>query len=72
MKLEDRIAELERENRELRSRLEPDRQKIWVLVCRGAMGDLSATVFTDPKDPCIELHSNSAGPGNSVIIHASI
>jgi len=69
---EDRIAELELENAELRSKLEPDRQKIWVLAYRNSLGDLLAEVFTQPNDPILKLRQDEAGYENSVIIHASL
>ena len=71
-KLADRITDLERENSELRAKLGPQRQKIWVLVQRSSLGDLTADVFTDPNDPIIEILKLEAGPNNYVEIHASI
>lgn len=69
---DERISALERENAELRAKLEPDRQKIWVLAYRNWMGDLLAEVFTQPNDPVLKLRQDEVGYENSVVIHASL
>ena len=66
------VRKLIAENATLRAKLEPQRQKIWVLVQRGSFGDLTADVFTDPNDPIIEIRKREAGPNNYVEIHDSI
>ncbi|TXH40926.1 MAG: hypothetical protein E6Q97_38705 [Desulfurellales bacterium] len=72
LQLHNRIAELERENAVLRTKLEPARQKIWVLAYRNSMGDLLAEVFTDPNSPVLKLQQDEVGYENSVVIHASL
>lgn len=73
------LAGLEQENSKLRQEIaalrraqSPETQKLWVLVCRGSWGVLTAEVFTDPADPRIELRKREAGPGNYVEIYTSI
>lgn len=72
LQLHERISALERENAELRAKLEPDRQKIWVLAYRNSLGDLLAEVFTHPNEPVMKLRQEEAGCENSVVIHASL
>lgn len=70
--LEQENNRLCQENAALRSRLEPERQKIWVLAYRNSLGDLIADVFTDPNDPRINLTKHEVGVNNYVEIHTSL
>lgn len=70
----DKIAELERENRELRSRLEPERQKVYVLVYRsGALKDqIRAFAFVSGVEANETADDLKLKPGEYTIIHTSL
>ena len=72
--LNERIAQLERENRELRSRLKPERQKVYVLVYRsGALKDqiraMAHPSDTEAAQAALDLKLKHS---DYVIIHTSL
>ena len=68
----DRIAELERENRELRSRLEPERQKVYVLVWRDTLGKPCSIAYSSASEATESARFCKLQPNEYVIIHTSL
>lgn len=66
------IDSLKKQNEQLRSRLEPERQKIWVLVWRDTLGKPCSIAYDKASEATESARFCKLKPSDYVIIHASL